>query len=295
MTRLFFAILWLSPFLFCHAQMRTVSLGIATGVTTNFTLDEGIGQDPRYKNKYGIKFAPISLNYSVDYEGYGFIFNPGLVNVGQNFYVVNTSGGQQGTRKINLHYANIPVALKLHVIDMAFFRLSFVAGGSFAYLLQGKETVSHAQTKLAFPAKVYPILPSSYTVVYDGVISPAVSDYTMLSKQDFKSYQVFALMGFRSDWQADDHWMVSFDFRMNYGIFDPRTNSYLDKVNNYQTLYDIPGRRRDMFLQINIGISRFMEFEKKEKHTANHRQKVRSPKKSFSPKWSSPRKRKPKG
>ncbi|HEY9007959.1 outer membrane beta-barrel protein [Ohtaekwangia sp.] len=258
--------------------MRTLSFGVATGATTNFTLDEGISKDPRYRNKYDIKFAPVSIHYGVDYEGYGFTIDPGLVHVGQNFYVSNTSGGQQGVRKVNLHYANIPVAFKLHAIDIAFFRVSLVAGGSFAYLLSGSETVSHSQTRLTFPSQVYPILPSSYTVVYDGVESPEVSNYTMLSKQDFKSYQAFAMLGFRSDWQVNDEWMVSLDFRMNYGIFEPRTNSYLEKLNNYQTLYDLPGRRRDMFVQLNIGISRYLEFEKKEK--APRVQKARSPKKS---------------
>ncbi|SKC82534.1 outer membrane beta-barrel protein [Ohtaekwangia koreensis] len=281
MTRFYlFVVLWSLPFSFSQAQTHTLSVGIGTGMTSSYTMDEGINKDPRYKDRYDIKFAPISLNYGIDYEGYGFFVNPGIINIGQNFYVTNTVGGQQGLRKINQQYINIPVAFKLHVIDLAFFKLSLVAGGSFAYLLKGKETVSHSVTKLNFPTEVYPILPSDYTIVYDGVVTPEVSEYAMLEKKDFKSYQVFALMGFRSDWQATDDWLVSFDFRMNYGIFDPRSDDYLQRLNAYQALYDFPGRRRDLFAQINVTLSRYLEVEKKEKN--NHP-------------WGSPRKRRPRG
>ena len=275
MIRLSIFLIAVFSFFFSHAQTRTLYLGIGTGMTSSYTWDDGISKDPRYRNRYDIKFAPISLNYGLDFEGYGFFINPGLVNIGQNFYVTNTVGGQQGTRKINLSYINLPVALKLHIIDLAFFKLSLTAGGSFAFLMNGKETVSHEETKLTFPTQVYPILPSDYTIVYDGVVSPAISKYTIADKKDFKSYQVFALLGFRSDWEVSDDWMMSLDVRMNYGIFDPRTDEYMHRVNAYQTLYDIPGKRKDMFALVNVSVSRYMEL-KKENRSSKKRSTYRS-------------------
>lgn len=276
MNRLSIFILALFSVFFSHAQTRTLSLGIGTGITSSYTWDDGISKDPRYKDRYDIKFAPISLNYGLDFEGYGFFINPGIVNIGQNFYVTNTVGGQQGLRKISLSYINMPVAFKLHIIDLAFFKLSLTAGGSFAYLMKGKETVSHEEMKLAFPAQVYPILPSDYTIVYDGVVSPEVTKYTIADKKDFKSYQVFALLGFRSDWEISDDWMMSLDFRMNYGIFDPRTDAYQQRVNAYQTLYDIPGKRRDMFALINVSVSRYIELKKENRSSPKKRSSYRS-------------------
>lgn len=276
MTRLPIFILALLSAFFSHAQTRTLSLGIGTGITSSYTWDDGISKDARYKDRYDVKFAPISLNYGLDFEGYGFFINPGIVNIGQNFYVTNTVGGQQGFRKISLRYINLPVAFKLHIIDLAFFKLSLTAGGSFAYLMNGKETVSHDEMKLTFPTQVYPILPSDYTIVYDGVVSPEVSKYTIAEKKDFKSYQVFALLGFRSDWEISDDWMMSLDFRMNYGIFDPRTDEYLQRVNAYQTLYDIPGKRRDMFALINVSVSRYIELKKENRSSPKKRSSYRS-------------------
>lgn len=217
----------------------------------------------------------------MDYDGYGFFINPGLVNIGQNFYVVNTAGGHEGLREIKLNYLNVPVAFKLHMIDLAFFKLSVVAGAGFGFLLDGNETIRHTATKLIFPAEVE--LPAGYVEVYDGVLVPEVTDYSMLSKSDFKSYQIFALLGFRSDWDVSDNWRVSADFRLNYGLFDPRTDQYINKLNDYQTLYDVPGKRRDLFVQLGISLSRYIEIKKKE---TDQRKKF---------KGQSPRRRKPKG
>src|SRR5690349_11640547 len=91
---------------FSVAQSRTLSLGLFTGFTSTFSVDQGTNADSRYQEKYDLKFAPLGLNYGVDYEGFGFVVSPGFIQVGQNLYVVNTSGGQDGQRKIKQHYFN---------------------------------------------------------------------------------------------------------------------------------------------------------------------------------------------
>jgi hypothetical protein len=277
------------------AQQFSMSLGVYTGITSTFTIDEGINQDPRYKANYEVKFAPIGVNFGMDYEGIGFVVSPGIVNLGQNSYVVNTSGGQDGERETNLKYLTIPVALKVHIIKLSFFKLSGLVSLGPAYLMEGKETVSHSETKLTFPEEVYPILPPDYIVQYDGVVVPVVNEYPISEKQDFKSLQLFAAAGFRSDWDISNHWRVVFDFRMNYGIYEPRTDAYLMKLNNHQTLYDIPGKRRDMFAQLSVGISRYIDFEKSDQE---RKKKLKGSSKKYSPTrypYAKPRTKKPKG
>lgn len=244
------------------AQQYSMSLGVFTGTTVSFTNDEGINNDPRYKGRYELKFAPIGFNFGMDYERFGFMISPNLINVGQNFYVVNTVGGQDGLRKINLKYLNIPATVKVHILNLSFFKFSAVASVSAAYLLDGKDVISHSATKLTFSPAVYPILPPDYEVQYDGVKVPAVDNYVINSKEDYRTMQVFVAAGFRSDWDVSDHWRVSFDFRVNYGLFDPRNDAYIAKVNSNATLYDLPGARRDMFAQLTFGISRYLDFEK---------------------------------
>ncbi|MBA4057747.1 MAG: hypothetical protein C0490_23735 [Marivirga sp.] len=277
------------------AQQLSMSLGVYTGITSSYTLDGGIDNDPRYKGNYEVKFAPVGVNFGMDYEGFGFVISPGIINVGQNFYVVNTSGGHDGRRKIDLQYLNIPAAFKVHIIKLSFFKISGLVSLSAAYLMDGTETISHSATKLTFPEEVYPILPADYIVQYDGVAVPEINSYIISEKKDFIPIQMFAAAGFRSDWDVSNHWRVSFDFRVNYGINEPREKEYLMKLDTHQTLYDIPGKRRDVFAQLSLGISRYIEFEKSDQE---RKKKLKGSSKQYSPKrypYPKPRTKKPKG
>ena len=87
----------------------------------------------------------------------------------------------------------------------------------------------------------------------------------MLTKNDFNPFQFFAGAGLRADWDATDSWRISFDLRANYGLLESRNSAYLTKVQNYQTLYDLSGTRREMFIQFTIGISKYIELERKDR------------------------------
>jgi hypothetical protein len=250
--------------------MRIVSLGIHAGVTSTYTWDEGIYVDPRYKNRYDVKFVPVGINYGVDYEGVGFVISPCLLTTGQNFHLVNTVGGHEGTRKIDLHYISVPLALKIHVIDLDFLKTSFVAGGGPAYLINGSDRIIHSPAKLYFPPAAYPHLPDNYIIEYDGVQSPAVPGLQILQKRDFDPFQVFTFIGVGSDWYFSDNWKASFDFRANYTIFDNRTDEYLARAQAYESIYDMPGKRRDVVGMFTLGVSRYIEIEMAEKNRKVH-------------------------
>ena len=241
------------------------SLGVFSGFTIPYTWDEGFNKDPRYRVKYNLKFAPIGVHYGVDRPGFGITFDPSIFKTGQNFNVINTSGGDVGERNIDLTFIHAPIGFKLHMIDMSFFKVSFVASVSASYMLTGKETITHTDSKLTFTPAVYPSLPPDYIVEYDGVLVPDVKDLVLIDKSDFNQFQVYGAIGFRSDWDISENFQVSFDFRGYYGLFDPRKKQYIDKVNAYEAIYDLPGNRRDMFAYLTIGISRIVEIDEKER------------------------------
>jgi hypothetical protein len=295
MGKAFFTLLLVFNSLLAWTQQFSLSVGVYTGLTSTYTSDKGINKDPRYQGRYEAKFAPIGVNIGLDYEGFGLIFGPGIINVGQNFYVTNTLGGQEGLRKIDLQYLNVPIALKVHLINLSFFKVSAIASIAPAILLQGKEEISHNDTKLQFPLEVYPILPPDYIAEYDGVLVPEINKYSLAQKKDFKSLQLFAGAGFRADWDVSNHWRVAFDFRVNYGIFNPRTDEYSQKLKSNVLLYELPGERRDMFAQIAIGISRYIEIEKSEKE---RKKQLKGTTKKYKPAkypWAKPRTSRPKG
>jgi hypothetical protein len=277
------------------AQQHSIALGLHTGFIAPYTWDAGINNDARYKARYGIKFAPVGFHYSMDFSGYGFVFSPGLINTGQDFFIINTAGGQVGTREINMQYISVPFAFKWHIIDLSFFRVSGLVSLSGNYLLKGEEMITHTDTKLRFPSSVYPILPPDYVVEYDGVVVPATQQHTIVKQQNFNTLQVFAGIGFRSEWDVSESVRISFDFRVNYGVFEPRTQEYLNRVKANETYYDIHGERRDLFAQLNLGIARYLYYDKSDR---DRKKNIKGSSKKYSPKkWDiQPRKRpKPKG
>lgn len=193
------------------------------------------------------------------------MIDPQLTHMGQKFNILNTQGGQVGERAINLTYFQLPFSFKKHIIDLSFFKVSWVAGISYAQLLSANETISHSDTKLIFPAAVYNQLPDTYEVEYDGVVSPNTQGLKTLQKSDFKAVQVIGSFGFRSDWDITDHARLSFDFRGNVGVFDPRTSEYQNRAASNQTLYEIAGTRRDFFASLTLGYARYLFIEEKPK------------------------------
>jgi hypothetical protein len=246
-------------------------MGLFGGVTSTFTFDEGINKDARYEAKYGLDFIPIGFHAGVDFQGYGFMVDPQLTQIGQSFNVLNTVGGEVGKRSINLTYFQLPLSYKKHIIDLSFFKVSCVLGVSYAQLLSAEESITHTRQKLFFPKGVYPILSqeeyknAGYSIEFEGVLSPSVNELITLKKSDFKPMQVFVSLGFRSDWDVTDHARVSFDFRANASAFDPRSVDYIDRANANQTLYEIGGKRTDIFASIVVGYSRYLFVEKKAK------------------------------
>jgi hypothetical protein len=245
-------------------SQKVISAGVFTGFTVPYTFDAGINKDSRYKPGYNIRFAPVGFHLGIDYEGFGVMIDPNLFSIGQRIKVINTSGGQAGTRDINLQYVQIPVGFKIHMIDLTFFKVSFVGSLSPAFLISGEETITHLSAKLKFPEAVLQNLPPGYTVEYDGVIVPDLSDAVLLEKSDYQQFQLFGAVGFRSDWDLGEKWRVSFDLRANYGILEPRTPQYLNKIKANQAIYDLPGQRRDLFVGLNVGVSRTLEIDRRD-------------------------------
>ena len=261
MKRMIVLLLAITMCLAAEAQRFSISAGLYSGFTTSMTSDAGIKKDPRYEGRFEAKFAPVGLNIGLDYERFGIMVSPGLVNLGQNFYVINTLGGQDGLRKIDLQYINVPFSFKVHLVHFTAFKFSAMATVSPAFLLDGSESVSHNPSRLKFPSNVLSELPPSYVIEYDGVVTPGVSNYTIGDKKDFKPLQLFTGVGFRTDWDPSNHWRVSLDLRFYYGLLESRTKVYTDVQESTTSLYAIHGQRRDMFAQVSLGISRYIEMD----------------------------------
>ena len=269
---------------------NTLSVGVFAGVTSSFTLDQAINNDPRYQPKYDLKLVPFGISYGVDYQGHGFVVSPGIMSIGRNYHVVNTFGRNSGERKTSLTYFNLPFAYKKHLIDVSTLKVSFLAGVSLAYLMKSKETISHDSAKYDFPEQVYSNLPYNYDIESNGVIAPRITDTELSRPEEYKLLQGFGFIGLRSDWDFMTNWRLSIDVRANYGILETRSQDYLERIERYQAIYDTPGSRNDLFAMVTVGVSRVID-----RNTGDPRynsKKIAAPKSKTSSKKAPPKKRK---
>lgn len=243
------------------------AFGFFAGFNFPITIDEGLQKDPRYFGRFTIRGTPIGFSYGYDRVGFGYLFTPNYIQIGQKFTIKNSIGGEVGTRDVQMDYASLPIALKLHINDLAFFRLSAVAAVNFNYLLNGRETITHSASKVKYVPGISIPTDPGYIVAYDGVFIPEVNGLEYVSKDKFNAFQIFAAFGLRSDFDLNDNWSINFDGRANFGIFDSRTSDYLDllkkptgpnDVNGNPGAPDLSGQRRDIYLTVNFGISRII-------------------------------------
>jgi hypothetical protein len=231
-----------------------------------FTIDQGLQQDPRYYGKLTLRATPVGISYGYDRVGHGFVITPSYLKIGQKYIIRNTVGGDVGFRDIKMDYLSVPIALKIHLNDLAFFRLSAVAALNFDYLINGQEVISHSAAKLIYPPGVIVPDDPGYVKVYDGVLVPEVNDQVHVSKEQFKSFQISGAVGFRSDFDFNDDWSMNFDGRAVFGILDPRSKEYIDELKSGTTANpstDLYGQRRDVYLAGCIGLSRIIQIKQK--------------------------------
>ena len=256
------------------------SFGVFGGLNIPFTIDQGLHKDPRFAAKAVLRSTPVGFYYGYDKSGYGFALTPSYVQIGQVFKIRNTTGGDVGFRDVKMNYFSVPVALKIHINDISFFRLSLVASIAPSLLIGGQETFTHGASKLKYPSGVSVPTDPGYSIVYDGVFVPQVSKQVHVAKDKFGAFQLFGAMGFRSDFDLSDDWSLNFDGRANFGIFDSRTSTYIQQlkaqsgpsdINGNPGAPDLYGSRRDIFISLEIGICRIIQSKEKFKTKQTNR------------------------
>src|SRR5690349_12877164 len=113
--RCLFLLVVISPL--CCAQ-NIESFGIFGGFNIPFTIDQGLKKDLRYYAKFTLRGTPFGFNYGYDKVGYGILITPQYLQIGQNYAIHNTAGGEVGSRDIKMNFISVPVALKVHINDM---------------------------------------------------------------------------------------------------------------------------------------------------------------------------------
>lgn len=252
---------WVGSYVSQTQAQNVESYGIYGGLNFPFTIDEGLRKDPRFYGQFTLRASPFGFCYGYDKVGHGFVVTPGFFQIGQKFIIKNTIGGEVGSRDVRMNYISLPVAFKLHINDMAFFRLSLVASVHANFLISGKELITHSASKLRYPSGVAVPTDPGYAEVYDGVFVPDVTDLEYVSKDKYKPIQLFAGLGLRSDFDINEDWSINFDGRANASVFDPRKAEYINQLKAADNAPDLYGKRREVYLSVAIGISRIIQIK----------------------------------
>jgi Outer membrane protein beta-barrel domain len=262
--------LLLAVFVEANAQ-NVEAFGVFGGLNVPITVDQGLQKDTRFVGRFTLRATPVGFTYGYDHVGFGFVLSPSYTQIGQQFIIRNTAGGDVGVRNVKMDYFSVPVALKLHVNDLAFFRLSIIAALNFNYLISGKETLTFSASKLKYPKSVAIPTDPGYVSTYDGVIVPNVKGLDYVTKDKFNPFQVFAGLGLRSDFDMNDDWSLNFDGRANFGLFDPRKKDYVEQLKQTSNAPDLYGPRREIYLSVMIGVSHIIQIKKefKPKHSSS--------------------------
>ncbi len=243
------------------------SFGVFGGFNIPITIDKGLDKDPRFMGRLNVRGTPFGFSYGYDRPGFGYVIAASYLKVGQKYTILNSTGGDVGTRDISMNYFSVPISLKFHVNDLSFFRLSVVAGVDFCFLLDGQETFTQEASKLKYPSGVSVPTDPGYSVAYDGVFVPALSNYVQVSKDKYNTFQLFGSFGVRADLDLSEKWSVMLDGRANFAILDSRNAAYLDQlktpsgppdVNGKPGAPDLYGQRRDVFLSVTAGVARII-------------------------------------
>src|SRR5882757_2221738 len=219
MRRSAFCVLLLASYLNLYSQ-NIESFGLFGGFNVPITIDKGLEKDSRYQSVFLIRGTPVGFHYGYDRPGLGYVISPSYLSIGQKYTIKNSTGGDVGTRDISMNYFSLPIALKFHVNDLSFFRLSMVAAVDLCFLLDGKETLTNVAAKLRYPPGVSVPTDPGYTIAYDGVFVPALSNSIHVSKDKFNVFQLFGGIGVRADLDLSDKWSVMVDGRANFALFD---------------------------------------------------------------------------
>jgi hypothetical protein len=95
-----------------NAQVQT-HIGITTTYNATFVLDQGLAKDPRYQAKFSHNWAPVGVNFGVDFGRTFGLSIEALQSVqGQTYDLLDVQKNVSGERKIDLRYIHFPLLVR---------------------------------------------------------------------------------------------------------------------------------------------------------------------------------------
>jgi hypothetical protein len=250
-----------SCFYVSQAQIQ-VHVGATTAYNATFVLDKGLKEDPRYSSKITYNWAPIGVNFGVDFgRKFGLSLESIMSKQGQIYELVNVADQVAGQRKIDLSYVQLPMLMRFMGGGNGGTRANFNLGPQLSILTDAVESIqADAGSRFEIPEGVdFEAIQQEFPSAVnnnDGTYTiPTEVSQDLLTKKanNFKSAEFQIAAAFGLDIDLSKHLYLTTQVRANYSLTDMRNGDVIDAIKNGQG-GEIFGQRANLLVGVQIGV-----------------------------------------
>lgn len=262
---LFFSLLFLLSTYVSFAQIQ-MHLGATTAVNATFVLDKGLSEDPRYNSTMTYNFAPVGVNFGVDFtKKFGLSLESILSNQGQIYEMIDAGKQIAGERNIDLQYLQLPLLMRFMSGGNGGTRANFNIGPQFSFLTDATESLqANAGVDYVIPeGMTYEEIQANYAQ-FGGTVIPGETNGTYQLQEDFYAeidkqteafknteFQIAASFGLDID--LSKHLYLTTQIRANYSLTEMTNEEAFDAVSSGNGS-DIFSQRANLLVGVQIGL-----------------------------------------
>ena len=239
-----------------------IHLGATTAYNATFVLDKGLSEDPRYNSTYTYNWAPVGLNFGIDFgRKFGLQLETIKSAQGQIYNVINTAKQIAGTRKIDVEYINIPLMMKFMGGGSGKARGNFNFGPQLGILTKGIETLQTSKGDYEIPEGMdFATIQQDYPDAQDNLdgtynLPNDVPTTALLQKEldDFKNTEFQLAVAFGLDIDLSKHLYLTTQVRANYSLTDMRNEDIINLLKS-GNVSEIFGGRANCLVGVQVGL-----------------------------------------
>ena len=244
------------------AQIVQVHVGATTAGNVTFVLDKGLTEDPRYNSTYTYNFAPVGINFGVDFGSkFGLSLEGIKSKQGQIYEIIDIAEKVRGERKIDLSYIHLPLLMKFMSGGSAGTRANFNLGPQLSLLTDARESVQADAGVYKIPdgmefaaiQEEFPTATNNGDGTYEIPSDSPSQDVLTKKANDFKNSEFAIAAAFGLDIDLSKHLYLTTQIRANYSLTDMRNGDVIDRIKagDAGSLF---GQRANLLVGVQVGL-----------------------------------------
>ncbi|MDQ2657447.1 MAG: PorT family protein [Bacteroidota bacterium] len=223
------------------AQIIQIHVGATTTMNATYVLDKGLSEDPRYSSQATYQWAPIGLNFGVDFgRKFGLSLEGIKSKQGQIYDMIDKFEEVKGQRKIALDYLQMPMMFRFMSGGSAGTRANFNLGPQLSFLTGARETITAGAGQYTIPEGLsfesiqteFPNAVNNNDGTYTLPADVPSKDLLTKKANDFKNTEFSIAGAFGLDIDLSKHLYLTTQVRATYSLTDMRNGDVIDAIKN---------------------------------------------------------------